>query len=349
MKRRDAGILTSYLIISILALRHVLASSGSIGLLHDWNIPIYPEQLSLVLDCGLYSWYQNNLGAYSYNTDAIFKLLLSASSFIATPLLFKLSLVLILFISGASMYWLSKELIGSSDAASALAGLFYMLSPVLFTRVIVGYYYYLIGYALLPIILYSFAMGSRRRSLWHLLLCGLLIGISAMQLQFLFVVMLMLLMYIIMDLIIGKGNITKYILPLLLVLFVFCLIQMPMLFFFLSDILKGGEAIGSVSGSTKYFWLYFFAPSLPQALMLFGKDYEFLFLLYFQNKYLFAPFLLAAVTIPIACFASFRLEKARYYIILAIIALFFMKGNNPPFGFVYQLLYEHLPLSSIFR
>jgi hypothetical protein len=345
MKRIDEGVLASYLIISILAFRHVLASSGSIGLLHDWSIPIYSEQLSFVLDSALYSWYPYNLGTYSYNTDAIFKLLLGTSSFISTPLLFKLSLVLILFISGASMYWLSKELIGSSDAASALAGLFYMLSPVLFTRVIVGYYYYLIGYALLPIILYSFVVGSRRRSLWHLLLCSLLFGISAMQLQFPIIIVLMLILYILMD----KGNVTKNLIPLLLVLFGFCLLQMPTIFFFASDILKGGQVIGSVTGSTKYFWLYFFAPSLPQALMLFGKDYEFLFLIYFQNKYLFVPFLLAAVAIPIACFASFRLDKAKYYILLAIIAIFFMKGPNPPFGFIYQLLYEHMPLSSLFR
>lgn len=345
MKRSDEGILALYLIISVFIMRHILSSSGSIGLLHDWCIPVYPEQLSFIFNCGLYSWYQNNLGAYSYNSDAIFKLLLGSSSFISTPLLYKISLVLILFFSGASMYRLCKGPVGCSDAASALAGLFYMLSPVLFTRVIVGYYYYLIGYALLPIILYSFVVGSRRRSLWHLLLCSILFGISAMQMQFSIIIMLMLVLYVIMD----RENFAKNVLSLLLVTVVFCLIQMPTVYFFLSDFSKGGEAIGSISGAAKYYWIYFFAPSLPQSLMLFGKDYEFLFLLYFQNKYLFLPFLLAAVAIPIACFASFRLDSAKYYIILAIIALFLMKGNNPPFGFIYQFLYEHLPLSSLFR
>lgn len=345
MKRATQAIAASYLVLSLLSFRGVLTSGGSIGLLHDWATPIYPQQLTLLVNNALFSWNQNSLGIYSFNSDAIFKLLLGMSSFISTPFLFKLSLVFILFISGISAYWLSKKLLGCSEAASALAGLFYMLTPVLFTRVIVGYHYYLIGYALLPLVLYSFAVGVRRRSLWHLMLCGLLFGISAFQLQFAIIIPLMLFIYVLSD----KANISRSVLPSLLVVFIFSLIQMPVLYYFMGDVLRGGQALGGVSGTAKYIWIYFFAPSLPQAMMLFGKDYEFLFLLYFQNKYLFLPFLLAAISIPVACFASFRLEKARYYIVLAVVSLFLVKGPNPPFGFVYQWLYENIPLSSLFR
>lgn len=338
----------SYLTIAILIFREALLSKGSIGMLHDWNIPLYHEQLTCILVDILSSWCPNSLGYYTYKSNIFFNILLviiDKFNVFSAPYIFKMSLVFIFFISGFSAYWLSRHLLKSSQKASFLAGFLYMLTPVTFTRVIVGYYYYLIGYALLPLVLYSFATGVKRKSIWHLLLCGFLYSISASQIQFIALIPITLAVYLLFE----RKHVLRGVISLIFVCFVFSLLQLPLIYYILDNFIYAESSLANIAGTSKFFWLYFFAPSISKALLLFGRDYEFLFLLYFQNKILFVPFLFAALCIPILSFSNFRVSKARFYVILALMALFLMKGPNPPFGQIYQWIYEAFPFSGLFR
>lgn len=335
----------TYLVIIILALRDALFSEGSIGLLHDWPFPIYPEQAGQFLVATFSAWNPTALGSYSFTTDATFKLVLGFLSLPSTSFWIKISLVPILFVAGFSMYWLIINYFESTAVAATFAGLFYMLTPVVFTRIILGYYYYLIGYALLPLIFFLFVLGVKNKSLPHLILCGILFGFTAMQIQFAVLVPVLLVLFLLFHrkyLLQGIGSFC-------LVAGVFCIVQLPLVVNNLSSALMPERAFTELAGSAQYFWLFFFPPQLSDALMLFGKDYEFLFLQYFQNKILFVPFLASALLIPVIAFSIFRIKKALPFIVLGILAIILMLGTNPPFGIIYQWAYGKIPIAGLFR
>lgn len=335
----------AYLVIAVLALRAALFSDGSIGFLHDWGFPIYPEQSGQFLVAAFSTWNPAALGSYSFATDAAFKLILGFLSLPSTSFWIKMSLVPILFVAGFSMYWLVKNYFECTAVAAAFAGLFYMLTPVMFTRVIVGYYYYLIGYALLPLIFFLFVYGVKNKSYPYLILCGILFGFAAMQIQFAVLVPVLLVLFILFH----RENLLRSIGAFCLVAGVFCLVQFPLVVYYLSSVLMPESSFTALASSAQYFWLFFYPPQLSDALMLFGKDYEFLFLQYFQNKILFLPFLASALLIPVIAFSIFRIKKALPFIVLGILAVILMLGTNPPFGIIYQWAYAKIPLAGLFR
>jgi hypothetical protein len=290
-------------------------------------------------------WNPSSLGYYSFNTDTTFEIIIGILNFPSTSFWIKISLVVILFVAGFSMYWLLKNYFEVSAAAAACAGLFYMLTPVMFTRVIVGYYGYLIGYAVLPLIFFTFVYGVKNKSVPPLLLCGVLFGFAAMQIQFAVLVPVLLFLYILFQ----REYLFRGISDLCLVIGVFCLVQLPLVIYYLTTVLTPETSFNQMASSAQYIWIYFYPPQLSDALMLFGKDYEFLFLQYFQNRILFLPFLASALILPVIAFSMFRRKKALPFIILGILTIILMLGTNPPFGVLYQWAYEKIPLAGLFR
>lgn len=334
-----------YFIVSIINFRGIIFSLEPIGLLHDWGFPLYPEQAPQYLSSVLNAWNPEALGSYSYTSDALFRLILGLFAVPSIGFWIKISLIFIQFLAGFSMYWLLKKNCDSSEMAASCAGLFYMLTPVFFTRVIVGYYYYLIGYALLPIIVLTFFWGIKNKSTPYILLCGVLYGLASMQIQFVVIVPFLLLFFILFH----RTNQFRSILALCQVIGVFILIQFPLIIYFLSSVFTSDTSFNQLTSSAQYFWIYFFPPQVSDAIMLFGKDYEFLFLEYFQNKILFIPFLISALLLPTIAYSIFRKRKSLPFIFLGILTIFLMLGTNPPFGILYQWIYERIPLAGLFR
>jgi len=344
-KRITYVVAIAYFIIALLAFRDALFSPNSIGLLHDWILPLYPEQTPQVLSSAISAWNPASLGYYAPAADVIFRIFFGVTSSPNIALWIKIMLIACLFIAGFSMYWLLLNYFRASKIAAACAGLFYMLTPVIFSRVIVGYYYYLIGYALLPIIFLSFVTGVRDKSFTHLIFCGVLFGFAASQIQFVVLVPILLILYIIFN----REYFIRGIIALGFIIVIFCLVQFPLVVYYVSSTLIHEPSFNQMVNTAQYIWIYFFSPQISDALMLFGKDYEFLFLQYFQNKILFIPFLVCAVLLPIIAFSIFRNKRAQPFVILAILTLIFMLGINPPFGIIYQWAYEKIPLAGLFR
>lgn len=89
------------------------------------------------------------------------------SSFVSTAFLQKALLSLILYLSGYLMFTLSRNLMPRRWAI--LSGIFYMLNPYVFERLLAGQWLVLLGYAVFPLVISSFLQflkSDKRKDFW---------------------------------------------------------------------------------------------------------------------------------------------------------------------------------------
>src|SRR5206468_5216403 len=173
--------LLAYFIISFIVLWEILSSPGTIGFFHDWFIGPYHEMNKSWANSGLYIW-DSQIGYKVYDTDWIVKLMLLPIPFLGGELLSKGLLILIVTMSGFGAFCLGRRL-KLSWYASFAAGILYIFTPIIFTRIIAGHLYYLIAYLLAPFVVGNFLKGKEENNNRYLIIAGLLLSIAVVQLQ----------------------------------------------------------------------------------------------------------------------------------------------------------------------
>ena len=82
---------------------------------------------------------------------------------------------------------------------SFAAGVLYIFSPIIFSRIVAGHIYYLIAYFLSPLILASFLKGKEENNNRYFIISGLILSFAVIQLQFLVMVFIILLIFTVVD------------------------------------------------------------------------------------------------------------------------------------------------------
>lgn len=150
-------------LLALLAFREVLAAPGIVGHTWDWGFPLFPEQFRDRAASYLFAWKDVlSLGVPSHieKTEALYWLLLLPFSSLGGVLLAKGFLVAVTALAGSTSYLLGRSL-GFGKYAAFLMALYYMFSPVLYTRVVAGHLPVVLAYALLPLFVMAALKGVR--------------------------------------------------------------------------------------------------------------------------------------------------------------------------------------------
>ena len=144
----------SYLTIGMISVKDYIFSRGVLGLFHDWSIPALRTQVQERIISTFYFW-DDTVGISKIYPTYLYERIL-----FEFPISFLLNfdgeffskfLVLILMtIAALTMFYFGKTL-KFSDKTAFLMGLFYMLTPVLFNRIIAGHHFYIFAYAIAPL------------------------------------------------------------------------------------------------------------------------------------------------------------------------------------------------------
>src|ERR671933_1513543 len=213
IKRYDYLIASiGYFLVALFILNRILFSSpGTIGFFHDWPIGPYPEMNRSYANGGLYVW-DSQIGNIFFPTDWIFRLSLIPFSFMDGEILTKGILVLVITLTGFGAFCLGKQL-KLSPFSSFAAGLLFIFSPIVFTRIVAGHIYYLIAYLLSPFIVAFYLKGKQEdkknrqqqkkelnyKNFKYFIIAGILTSFAAIQLQFLVMIFLVLLVFTLLD------------------------------------------------------------------------------------------------------------------------------------------------------
>jgi hypothetical protein len=320
-------------------------SPGTIGFFHDWNINQFPEILYDFAFKGLYIW-DSQAGNLIYPLDWIFRTILIPFSLLGGDIVSKSLITIFITFSGFSAFLLGKRL-GLNSVASIAAGLIYVFSPIIFTRVLSGHSYYLLAYLLVPLVLLTFIRAREENNRVLFIASGLILSLAIVQLQFLIMIPLVLAIFSITDL----SNIKKSIIGLGVVLSIcFLVTLLPVV---LSQIMVKASDI-SLNPIHLYSGLRFLehapASDLLKSFRLLGYEivpYSYVNLGTSKDFYhvgnnipqviFYLDFLL-----PITGFSALLFRRDRYTIplaLVAIIGLFLLKGSNPPFSEAFSFLF----------
>jgi hypothetical protein len=334
-----------YFVISLIVLGEILLSPGTIGFFHDWFIGPYHEMNKSWANNGLYIW-DSQIGYKVYDTDWIIKLTLLPIPFLGGELLSKGLLVLIVTLSGFGAFCLGRRL-KLSWYASFAAGILYIFSPIIFTRIIAGHLYYLIGYFLTPLILSTFLQGKEQNNRKYFIVAGLLLSFAVIQIQFFVLVFIILLIFTLLDFKqVKKVAIGLFIVFSITFLITYSPILLPQL------LLKGAELPFNVNQLLSYDALVT-ASDLAKSFRLLGYEaqpYSYLNLGTSNDPIATNTGLMPSwifyldFILPIIGFSVLLFRKDRYTISLAVIAIigvYLLKGLNPPFPGVFEFLFKH--------
>jgi hypothetical protein len=336
--------LVGYIIIALSVLGGIILSPGTIGFFHDWFIGPFPEMNKSWANNGLYMW-DSQLGNKVYPTDWILRLSLIPVSFLGGELLSKILLLLSMTLAGFGAFCLGRRL-KLNPYVSFAAGVLYIFSPIIFTRIVAGYVYYLVAYFLSPLIVEMFLRGKEENRNRYFIIAGLLLSFAVIQLQFLVMVLLILIIFSIVDFRrIKKSMVGLFIIASIAFLVNFSPILLPLL-------VKSTEAPFNPIQLLSYFTVTT-ASDLVKSFRMLGYEgmpYSYLNLgtsrdILESNLSIIPPWIFYLdFILPIVGFSVLLFRKDKYtlsFTILSIIGLFFLKGLNPPFSGVFVFLFIH--------
>jgi len=338
-------------------------SPGAIGFSHDWNIPLYPEQIQQWFQEYLYVWYDLRIfGSYPFVlTSTIFRSVIASFWFLGGEVITKGFTVFILFLTGFGMYYTGKTLkIGA--LGSFIAGTIYMLNPVVFNYLVEGLGF-IVGYAISPFAFSFFLKSAQNKNLNMrlTLLGGLLFAIAMTSIQFSIMLSVLLIAYSLFTS--DISNLVRRI----KVLFAFWIIS----FLINASWILAGIYTGTFSTmearSVTHLQIHselararWLSPELGNVIRLVGYPPA-----YFLRVVGVWPgahgidliptsiWTNISFLIPIFVFSAIlikpRSKEILFFTLLSLVSLFFAKGTNPPFESIFVWLYLNLPLTIMFR
>jgi hypothetical protein len=340
--------IAAYLFVSFLILSGFILSPGTIGFFHDWFLGPFEEMNETWAKSGPYAW-DSQLGNKVYSTDWLFRLVLSVlpSPFLGGEVLSKGLLIIILTLSGFGAYCLGKRL-KLSPYVSFATGILYIFSPIIFTRIVAGYIYYLVAYFLSPLILASFLKGKEENKNRYFIIAALLLSFATVQIQFLPMVFLILLIFSLVDF----KRIKKSIKGLFIVMSLTSLmILSPILLSQL--IVKTSELPFNPKQLLSYFTVAT-ASDLAKSFRMLGYEgmpYSYLNLgtgkdLFSYNVGIIPVWVFYVdFLLPIIGFSVLFFRRDKYAIsfaLVSVIGLYLLKGTNPPFSGFFAFLFTNV-------
>ncbi|EKD22745.1 MAG: hypothetical protein ACD_83C00286G0001 [uncultured bacterium] len=183
-----------FIILAVWSLRQVIANPFILGQKFDWYLPLF--NLRPLFSTSFYSWSVENTGSpVGYYSAWIGDFLFGLGGWLGiSPNIFiPLFLIFILTLAGWGMHRLLR-FVHVPWFFALLAGIFYMSSPVVYIRIIIGFTLWLLAYALAPLILLLYLKIIHEKDwLVHALWTGLLLGVATVQIQFFLMISFMLL------------------------------------------------------------------------------------------------------------------------------------------------------------
>ncbi len=319
---RNEWFIILYLLISLFCIRSILINYGVVGYRHDWNYPQYGELISHRNKLITYPWVRDNLG-YSpiYHSTAIYDWIIYLLSSIGVGGVFitKLLLFSFLFFSGIFMFLLAKSFVKKRFAF--YSGLFYMLNPVIFNKIVAGHVIYLFGYSLMPL---AFLLFVKKKNL----LAGLITSLVFTQPQFIILFSGILILYSLFFKRLIKNS--------LIIILIALLIHS---FWIINSI--NNESISFVKHAVNNETIN--DRSLPIFVVSLLIGYY-----YFINAVggLFLLWVISGLLILLIILINLRFNRITLFLItLTIIGLFLSKGSSWPLG----SLFTSIPFINLFR
>jgi hypothetical protein len=344
-----------FVTLSLFVVRNLVTTKGMIGLRHDWPTTPFSGQLQQAFLEHFFAWSTRSLGTrYNIYGVPFINLLLDFPSFFGLTgyVQSKLLLIITLLFSGISGWYLAK-ILRLKNTASLLSGIFYMLTPLLFVKIVSGYVNYLIGYAFQPVILAFFAKSVQTNKINYkaALIAGILYAFSWYQPQFLVMIGVWLASWTL--LFVRRASFKFYVKSLIIVLLVATSIDLTVIFS-LIDVFVSGPGIGPV---TDYWTVYASShSSLLDTLRLVESIFG-----YFNNAIIsgfISPHIWQLVSIlmlliifsPLVLPSNITKRKlSLYFSIVAILTIIIGNGTGPPFRDAYILLLNTIPFLQVFR
>ncbi len=351
-----------FLSLIMIALRKILFTPGIIGFTWDWDIPPFPGQILTKMQMFFYAWLDiPTLGMTAKITSPFYYWLLVAPfGFFGGAVLVKVALVFLLLLAGISMLVLCRRL-GFNLYLSLIPSVFYMFSPVMYSRIIAGHPPIAFGYALLPLfatfLLKSFDYHRFRQI--HIILAGILFSLVSghpMLMGCVFVVLSLfsLIEFFSTDKKLYVFRVFLTILGIFVLLHSFWLIPFAIKYIQGEQIAHGGMtyALGKISlqAESPLMMAYLRSCSIPpidslRLLARQGMDVEFVFPTKGMPPFLWA---LVSFSIPVLVFFTLFLKRKerdkRYFsfILLALLGITLVSGVKTPIGsfIYYQILYR---------
>ena len=340
----------TYFGIAIFILSGILLLPGTIGMYHDWVIGPYPEMTRMFADQGFFSW-NSKYGNEVYHVDEIFRISLLPLSFLNGEMFSKGVLIMAVTLSGFSFFCLGKKL-KLSFFSSLSAGLIYIFSPIIFTRIIAGHFYWLVAYSLSPFILSSFLKGKEENRNKYFIISGLLLCLAIAQLQFILMLFIVLVVFCLVDF----RHIKKGLLGMAIIFSIVFLVNVsPVIlsqFFMLPDLPFNPTQLSTVISQT----------NLLPGFRLLGWDnpgigYSYTNLGTLQDTFaktntgiIPSWIFVLDFLLPIAAFSALLVRRDKYTIsfaIISLIGLFLLKGFYPPLTQISKFLF--LTVFFVFR
>lgn len=343
---KEAAIpLLLYLFLSLFSSRIILLSNGTLGFFHDWFIGPFPEMISKYAYNGM-QLYDMNLGNKMYPSDWLFRVSVIPFAFLGGETISKVMLVLFMTLSGLSMFSFGRAILKLGYYWSLIAGLIYFFSPIIFTRLVAGHIYYIIGYALTPFLLLSFCKAQAgEKKLQYAVASGLLFGLIGVQIQF-FIMAFMILTILVL---VNYKKLKNGLSSLTLTIIIGSLLHLPWI---LPLVLTSSTTITSVGQTFLSYHEIIASPTLLESIRVIGyniQPYSYINLV--AQNIIPGWILTAAFLMPIVATIALIRKKDKYTIgfgLVLIIGIFLSKGISPPSEGVFILLFKYTPLV-IFR
>jgi len=336
--RNKILVITFYLIISLCFFGKILMSPGLI-IGGDWGLPETFTQMRTFAVQGMFIWRHNTeslfgLAASNLN-DYPFRLFVGGLPIIGVngEILTKFLLVFLFTFAGYSIYSYCRFL-KINEFASALAGFFFITTPLFFNYSVMGWQFVLLALGLFPLALMNYELSIRTNKLRYAIITGLIYSLAVLQSQ---AIIWYPLAFIILSVFItsSKVDLLKCLKFLIIIFLIFLAIHicwiLPLLFSKSSVI---AQAVSQYDISR-------FASRLNMLnlLRLWGSLFNYQYESAFFSYLIFLSFVPAIV----AYFALILRKKDKrglYFAILSLLPLLFYLGRN-------VLLY--IPFSNVIR
>ena len=333
--------LLGYFIVAFFMLRIILFSPGTVGFFHDWFIGPYPEMSQFFANSGLYIW-DSQAGNKLYPVDWIFRTSLIPFTFLGGEVLSKGFLFFTITLSGFGTFYLTKQQFKLDSFSAFVAGILYIFSPIIFSRIIAGYIYYLLAYSLSPYILSTFLKGTEKENNnKYFVISGLLTSFAIIQIQFLPMIFIILLVFSLVN----YKRIKKSIMGLAVVFSLVFLINLsPLVFSEIFYTNRVNSPFNPLQLLSSYHGIVS-ASNLTKSLRLLGNDvHPYSYTRLSEDGFIPSWIFYLDFIIPIAGFSSLFFVRNRHTIsaaAIAVIGLFILKGLNPPLSIVFKVIFTH--------
>ena len=177
-----------FVLLIAISLRYVLALPGTIGQSWDWEVSAFASQIWAHLSHDFYAWdYQLRGGFYApFKPAGWYSVLALPLSIFGGEVFSKAFIAGLMLLAGISMRQFATGVLKLNGWWSTTAGALYMLSPVVYSRIMAGHNL-LLPYALLPLLLlYTFRTMQGCAVKGHVpwrnaVAAGLLLGLQAIH------------------------------------------------------------------------------------------------------------------------------------------------------------------------